>query len=109
MAHGVVVPEERRRWLLEQLEASPLTVEQFAARHDVSRTSLYRWRHERGRSANAERGVTLMEVVPAEAAAPAPDPSAAVRLVLGGGVELHLGDLPSPRWCAELAAWLRQC
>ena len=74
-----------RRWLREW-RASRLSVREFCERRGLAEQRFYAWRRELDRRAGARTAFVPVEVV----AAAAPDPIAALELVLSGGRTLRI-------------------
>lgn len=93
--------QAERRTVLEEWEASGLSVVEFARERGLDKRSLYRWRGQ-GRVTAARRAGALVEV-------PAPTTGAWAAEVATGSATVRLSPAAPPRWAAQLIRELSQC
>ena len=95
--------------LIAELEQSELTQKEFAAKHDVSLSTLQYWLYKRARSRSNFDVNSRQRFVPVEFVC-LPPPKAAegtVEVTVGGGARLRFPVGTDVRYVAELLAALR--
>lgn len=88
---------------LSSLDAEGISTKAYAEREGLSVASLYYWRKRVKSAKDASKISRRFVAVQVE---PSPQPISCA-LVLGPGVRLELGQLPTPAWLAALGMALR--